>query len=78
MLSKQLSAGQAATAPRPQSHYVVTNKFLENWVLPTWMPVRLVDREMCNRFGIRSAAYPFSERTSGDWIIKGCTASKFV
>ena len=44
---------QAMTAQKPKASYVVTPRPMENWILPRWLPSRMVDGNIARRFGIR-------------------------
>lgn len=47
---------EALTAARPKARYSPVAGRLQNWTLPTLLPVRIVDRIIARTFGIRPSA----------------------
>ncbi|KAK9835339.1 hypothetical protein WJX81_003566 [Elliptochloris bilobata] len=43
---------KALSAGAPAASYVVTPDWPKNWLAPTWLPTRLIDRAICARFGL--------------------------
>jgi len=56
---------ETLTAARPKARYSPVAGRLQNWTLPTLLPVRIVDRIIAKTFGIRPSANGCSKRRGG-------------
>ena len=46
------SIQHALTTPKPKVRYIVVRNYLRDWLLPTRLPKRIIDRRMAKKLGL--------------------------